>query len=97
VPIAGLATMLISGPRLAPERWVADIAPRQLVMINALDDQRLPRESIELLYQSAREPKEMIWVAGGHVRSEAEAVRPLVSLVLDRMLATPLTEGSGER
>ena len=97
VPIAGLATMLISGPRLAPERWVGDIAPRQLVMINALDDQRLPRESIERLYQSAREPKEMIWVAGGHVRSEAEAVRPLVSLVLDRMLATPLAEGSGER
>lgn len=98
VPIAGLASMLISGPRLAPERWVADIAPRPLVMINAIDDERLPRASIARLYGSASEPKEMIWVTGGHVRSEAEAVRPLVSLVLDRMLSVPVALGpSGER
>jgi len=37
----------------------------------------------------------MIWVKGGHVRSEAEAVRPLVALVLDRMLAGPLAVGPG--
>jgi len=96
VPIAGLATMLISGPRLAPERWVGDIAPRPLVMINAIDDERLPRASIARLYESAGEPKEQIWVAGGHVRSEADAVRPLVSLVLDRMLATQ-ADPSAER
>jgi hypothetical protein len=93
VPIAGLATMLISGPRLAPEQWVADIAPRPLVMINAMDDERLPRGSIARLYGRANEPKEMIWVTGGHVRSEAEAVRPLVALVLDRILDAPLALG----
>jgi fermentation-respiration switch protein FrsA (DUF1100 family) len=82
--------MLVSGPRLAPERWIADIAPRPLVMINALDDERLPRASVERLFDSAREPKEMIWVSGGHVRSEAEAVRPLVKMLLERILAAPL-------
>ena len=98
VPIAGIASMLISGPRLAPERWVGDIAPRPLVMINAIDDERLPRGSVAGLYRRASEPKEMIWVEGGHVRSEAEAVRPLVSLVLDRMLSSRLALGpDGER
>jgi hypothetical protein len=91
VPLAALGAMLISGPRLAPERWVADIAPRPVVMINALDDERLPRASIERLFDSAREPKEMIWVSGGHVRSEAEAVKPLVKMVLERMLSDPLS------
>jgi dienelactone hydrolase len=95
IPIAGIGSMLISGPRLAPEKWAADIAPRPLVMINAIDDDRIPRASITQLYESARDPKEMIWVKGGHVRSEAEAVRPLVALVLDRILAAPLAPGPG--
>jgi hypothetical protein len=90
VPIAALASVLIAGPRLAPERWVSQIAPRPIVMINARDDTRLPRSSIESLFLAAGEPKEMVWVAGGHVRSEAEAVRPLVALVLDRMQSAPL-------
>jgi hypothetical protein len=93
VPIAALATMLISGPRLAPERWVQRIAPRPFVMINASDDERIPRSSIELLYATAGEPKEIIWRPGAHVRSEAEAVRPLVSMVLDRVLAKPVGGG----
>jgi dienelactone hydrolase len=95
IPIAGVASMLISGPRLAPEEWVADIAPRPVVMSNAIDDERLPRAAIARLYGSASEPKEMIWVPGGHVRSEAEAVRPLVALVLDRILTEPLALGAG--
>jgi len=90
VPLAALGAMLISGPRLAPERWIADVAPRPVVMINALDDERLPRASIEHLFASAREPKEMIWVSGGHVRSEAEAVKPLVKMILERILSDPL-------
>jgi fermentation-respiration switch protein FrsA (DUF1100 family) len=94
VPIAALAAVLISGPRLAPERWIPLIAPRPVVMINATDDARLPRASIESLYRAAGEPRERVWVTGGHVRSEAEAVRPLVALVLDRMLSAPLEVSS---
>jgi hypothetical protein len=97
VPIAAAASLLISGPRLAPEQWIDRIAPRPIVMINARDDRRLPRESIDLLFERAREPKEMIWVEGGHVRSEAEAVRPLVALVLDRMQSVPPAAGAGTR
>ena len=96
IPLAALASVIISGPRLAPERWIPQIAPRPVVMINATDDTRLPRSSIESLYRAAGEPREMVWVAGGHVRSEAEAVRPLVALVLDRMLSAPLVLPSAD-
>lgn len=86
IPVAALASVLLSGERLAPERWAAEIAPRPLVMINAVDDERIPRHSVERLYRSAAEPKEMIWVPGAHVRSEAEVVRPLIDLVLTRIV-----------
>ena len=86
VPVAALGSVLLSGERLAPERWAPQIAPRPLVMINALDDERIPRHSVERLYRSAADPKEMIWLPGQHVRSEAEVVRPLIDLVLTRIV-----------
>ena len=87
--VAGLAALLISGPRLDPERWVPRLAPRPFVMINARDDERMPRALVDQLYASAREPKSLIWVPGGHVRARPEIVRPLVDTVLTRVLATP--------
>jgi hypothetical protein len=87
--VAGVASLLISGPRLAPEHWAGRIAPRPFVMLNARDDERMPRELVARLYASAHQPKSMIWVPGGHVRSRPEVVRPLVDTVLARILATP--------
>lgn len=87
VPLAALSATLLAGERLAPERWVSRIAPRPIVMINALDDQRLPRPAVERLHAAAHEPKELIWMEGMHVRSESEAVRPLIDLVLTRITA----------
>jgi len=87
--VAGLATLLISGPRLAPEQWAARIAPRPFVMVNARDDARMPRALVARLYASAREPKRIIWVSGGHVRARAEVVRPLIDTLLVRILPAP--------
>lgn len=86
VAAARLADVIIAGPRLAPEHWVARIAPRPFVMVNARDDVQMPREEVERLYASARQPKELIWVPGGHVRARPEVVRPLIDLVLSRVL-----------
>jgi len=84
--IAGLANVIIAGPRLAPEHWVARLAPRPFIMVNATDDERMPRSSVDVLFRAAGEPKEQLWVPGHHVRSEAAVVRPLVELVLDRVV-----------
>jgi dienelactone hydrolase len=92
VLVAGLSNVIIGGPRLAPEKWVGRIAPREFVMINARDDERLPRASVEKLYTSAREPKSITWVDGQHVRARPEVVRGLVQMVLARVLGN--TDGA---
>ena len=97
VPAAALATLLIGGSQLAPERWVERIAPRHFVMINAVDDEKLPRRSVDVLYERAREPKEITWIPGTHVRAREEQVRGLVNMVLDRMLADAPGAGPADR
>ena len=90
---AAIANVLIAGPRLAPERWVGRISPRPFVMVNARDDERMPIDQVHALYEAARDPKELVWMEGGHVRSTAEKIRPLVKLVLARVADTTTIGG----
>ncbi len=81
--VAGVVNVLAGGPRLAPELWVPQVAPRPVIMINASDDERLPREPIYALHASALEPKEVIWLPGQHVQpNREEVVRQLMDVVL---------------
>jgi hypothetical protein len=89
VAAAGIGTLAVSGPRMTPERWVARISPRPFIMINAADDERLPRRAVLSLFAAAREPKELIWLPGAHVTSDADVVRPLVALVMARITGRP--------
>lgn len=82
---AAISNVILAGPWLAPERWVAQISPRPYMQINTRHDERLPRKHMEKLFATARQPKEMIWVEGAHIRSDTAVVRPLVRLVLARM------------
>lgn len=86
-PLAGsLADVIVGGPYLTPEKWVHRVAPRPFTMINATDDERLPRPAIEALYAAASEPKAIVWFPGKHVqRNRPEIVRALVTTVLERM------------
>ena len=54
-------------------------------MVSAEGDERLPRASVEALYRSAREPKEMIWMTGRHIHSDSATVRRLAEIVLARV------------
>ena len=82
---AGVATIIINGPRLDPVRWVPRIAPRPFVMVNATDDERLPRAAVDALYRSAREPKELVWMSGRHIHSDRETIQRLVAIVMSRV------------
>ena len=82
---AGLANVIINGPSLDPVRWVDRIAPRPFMMVNASDDERLPREAVDALYASAREPKEIVWMAGRHIHSDRETIQKLVTIVMARI------------
>jgi hypothetical protein len=82
---AGIANVIIDGPRLDPVRWVGRISPRPFVMVNASDDERMPRSAVEALYASAREPKELMWMPGQHIRADRETVQRLVEIVMSRV------------
>ncbi|HUF75056.1 MAG TPA: hypothetical protein VMM35_02200 [Longimicrobiales bacterium] len=82
--VAAAANLVFAGPHLAPERWLPEVHPRPVVVINASDEERLPPEAVASLYQSAREPKEQIWLSGAHVHPQ----RPdLVLAIMDVVLA----------
>lgn len=84
--VAALADLLASGPRFAPERWVGRIAPRPVVMINTVDDERIPRGTAEALHAAAREPREVVWLPGMHVQpNRPDVLSALVNAVFDRM------------
>lgn len=81
-----LLAPLAHGIALAPERWVGRIAPRPFVMVNGRDDDSIPRACVEILHTAAGEPKELIWVQGGHIdKRKPEQIRELCALVLERM------------
>ncbi len=82
---AGIANVIINGPSLDPVKWVPRIAPRPFMMVNASDDERLPRRGVDALYASAREPKEIVWMSGRHVHSDRETIQRLVAIVMERM------------
>lgn len=59
---------------IEPLRYVGRIAPRPLILINGAADDRIPRESAELLYAAAGEPKRLIWLDTGHISPRNEAL-----------------------
>jgi dienelactone hydrolase len=94
---AGLANVIIAGPRLAPERWVSRISPRPFVMVGAEGDERLPRAAMEALYRSARAPKTLLWMPGRHIHADTATIRQLADIVLARVRAPHAAEASADR
>jgi len=86
-PLAAIVNVVAAGPRLAPEVWLPRVAPRPVIMINAIDDERLPRRAVEALFASASQPKEQIWLPGQHVQSNRhDVVQSLVEVLLSRAM-----------
>ncbi|HEV8363933.1 MAG TPA: hypothetical protein VGQ52_10485 [Gemmatimonadaceae bacterium] len=80
---AGIANVLIAGPRLDPAHWAARVAPRPVIMINAMQDERIPLPLVDRLYASAREPKAQYWLPGLHMqRNRRDILGALVDTVL---------------
>ncbi len=76
---------------LEPERYVAHIAPRPLIMINGIDDPQMPRAAVEALYAAAREPRALVWLRTGHLApGDSMLIRRLVDTALARL---PVLQG----
>ena len=86
VPLARLGTLLVSGPRFAPEHWVGRVAPRPVVMLNATEDESIPPASVQALWEAAQEPKEQIWIDGPHMLgSRPQILQAIVDSVMVRV------------
>ena len=87
---ASLVHLLAYGSSFDTAEWVARIAPREVVIVGARDDERLPVHKVKNLYQAARPPKELIWTEGGHVDPRRPAlVRELLEIVWERRSEAP--------
>jgi dienelactone hydrolase len=54
---------------IEPLDYAGLIAPRRTVILNGREDDRIPHESVERLYEAAGEPKELVWLDAGHINS----------------------------
>jgi hypothetical protein len=52
-----------------PLHYADQVAPRPFILINGLDDGRVPRSCVEGLYDRAKHPKRLIWLQEGHISS----------------------------
>ncbi|MDX1660465.1 MAG: hypothetical protein R3326_01630 [Gemmatimonadota bacterium] len=85
VPVLGALLEWATAP-LEPTRYVDEIAPRPLLMINSSGDAMVPTGSVEALYEAAREPKRLIWFETPHVGTDQDAtVEALMGLTLEWM------------
>lgn len=88
--VAHLGNLLASGPRFTPEKWIGQVAPRPLVMLNAEEDEKIPRRSVDILYAAAGEPKELVWLPGKHMMgSRPEVIEQLIAAVQARADTAP--------
>ena len=64
---------------IEPVRFASEVSPRFLLMINGSKDERIPRRNVEVLYDAAMEPKELVWIPSGHVHpTNVELTRTIV-------------------
>lgn len=62
---------------LDPCRNIADFAPRPLLLVNASDDETVPRAAAEALFEAAGEPKQQLWFDGSHTRLPGAALKAM--------------------
>jgi len=64
-----------------PAAHVARIAPRPLLFVGALRDERVPRARADALLGAAREPKEALWFDCGHTELPGAALKAIFAFL----------------
>jgi fermentation-respiration switch protein FrsA (DUF1100 family) len=79
-PAGWLGAVLLSP--VEPLRYVGDISPRPLLMINGSEDRRIPERCSRLLHEAANEPKTVKWIDAAHVSIQENQFHRLISDVM---------------
>jgi dienelactone hydrolase len=75
-PAVWLLSTLVSP--VEPLKYVDQISPRPLLMLNGTDDPRIPAHCSRLLHEKANEPKTIRWIPAGHVSVRTQKFREMV-------------------
>ena len=62
-----------------PLKYIADISPRPVFILNGRSDHRIPMELAEKLHEKAKEPKEIVWIEAEHLNVKTEEFPRMVS------------------
>ena len=93
-PLSVVLHWLAYGPSLDTGQHIAGIAPRPVVIIGALHDERTPAGQTELLYELAGEPKRLRFTDSAHIEPDRpEIVAALLRMANEEMAF--LTGGQG--
>ena len=85
VPAAAWAGSVIVAP-FEPLKYIGQISPRPVFMLNGLNDPRMPRECTVAMHEAAGEPKTIRFIDAGHVHVRSEEFRELVRTELEAWL-----------
>jgi predicted esterase len=89
----GLLGGLLLRP-LEPLRYIEEVSPCPLIMINGSHDELIPRRNAEQLYNAAHEPKKIIWLESRHVNPrDVELTRAIVAALTGELRAIGILEG----
>ena len=80
-----------------PIHYIAEIAPREVLLIGARNDRYFPAASTLQLYERAGEPKRLLWTEGAHVASRRTAALDEVLRQLELYLAEDPQKQKGPR
>jgi predicted esterase len=78
-------------PDTDPLRHLGGFAPRPLLLIGATRDQTVPRSATEALYETAGDPKQLLWFDATHDSLPGQALKAMW-----QFLRSPLGLAQGE-
>ncbi len=84
--VLGAEMAMLRLQRLEPVRYVGDVAPRPVLLVNGLRDDLVVRTSAEALIRATNPPKDVIWLPTEHLDPDNEALlQELVDTALARL------------
>lgn len=84
--VAWLLATVAAAHHLNPEHWVARVAPRPLIAVNAAEDSTIPEDAVDTLHAALQPPFEVLWSPGDHVHPKRpETINYITELLFSRL------------
>lgn len=71
-----------------PSKYIGRFSPRPVLIINGSGDTRIPERSARELFAAAGEPREQVWVQGGHIHPNDTKLIGSLTTEVSRWLRT---------